>query len=112
MATACGFRLHSVPRDRNMKHSIARFLHGKQRVYRFALYGLSEAGKTCLLAALNLARERNPAGYTCCRISTLPDVRPPPGQPGDWDVKTDPVAAFYAGSDKLSQAEGALRQQQ
>ena len=33
-----------------MKHSIGRYLRGSQKVYRFALYGRTAAGKTCLLA--------------------------------------------------------------
>ena len=33
------------------------------KVYRFALYGLSSSGKTCLMAALAMPRHPNPMGY-------------------------------------------------
>ncbi len=94
-----------------MKHSIARYLEGQQKVYRFALYGRSAAGKTCLLAALNLSPLfPHPAGYTCCRLSQLPGVLRPAGEPASWDLRSNPVAAFYSGSEKLAEAEDALRQ--
>lgn len=36
-----------------------------RKVYRFALYGLSSSGKTCILAALAMARMPNFEGYGC-----------------------------------------------
>src|SRR5262245_6866874 len=92
-----------------MARSVARFLEGKQRVYRFGLYGRSGAGKTCILAALNLARAANPDGFSCVRLSALPGVKPPAGPPESWQIDRDPVAAFYAGNDFLGRAEDALR---
>jgi len=44
-----------------MKNSNNKF----QKVYRFALYGLSASGKTSLLAALAMPRYPHPLGYTC-----------------------------------------------
>jgi len=36
-----------------------------KKVYRFALYGLSSSGKTCLLAALAMPRYPHALGYSC-----------------------------------------------
>jgi len=36
-----------------------------KKVYRFALYGLSSSGKTCLLASLAMPRYPHALGYTC-----------------------------------------------
>ncbi|MDM8557854.1 hypothetical protein [Candidatus Parabeggiatoa sp. HSG14] len=36
-----------------------------KKVYRFALYGLSASGKTCMLAALAMPRYPHPLGYSC-----------------------------------------------
>ncbi|WP_146066879.1 hypothetical protein, partial [Candidatus Venteria ishoeyi] len=35
-----------------------------KKIYRFALYGLSSSGKTCILAALAMARQPDAEGYT------------------------------------------------
>ena len=37
----------------------------KKKVYRFALYGLSGSGKTCVLTALAMPRYSHPLGYSC-----------------------------------------------
>ncbi len=39
--------------------------NNKKKVYRFALYGLSGSGKTCVLTALAMPRYPHPLGYSC-----------------------------------------------
>src|SRR4051794_3416062 len=89
--------------------SIATHLEGERRTYRFAVFGGTEAGKTCLLAALGMARASHPGGYTCGRHRLLPKVTRPAGPWQGWDVENDPVAAFYAGSEVIGEAEKALK---
>lgn len=46
--------------------NISKMLNAPQRaVYRIALFGVSGAGKTAILAALAMARWPHPKGYTC-----------------------------------------------
>ena len=49
--------------------------HNKKhkKIYRFALYGLSGSGKTCLLAALAMPRSPHPLGYSCI-LPSINDV--------------------------------------
>jgi hypothetical protein len=77
-------------------------------VYRFALYGRTAAGKTCFLAALNMTRRKHPRGYVCDRLPGLNGVASPPGNPETWDIRHDPVKAFYAGAHKIAEAEQVL----
>lgn len=37
----------------------------KSKVYKIATYGGKASGKTCILAAMTLARRANPSGFTC-----------------------------------------------
>lgn len=40
----------------------------KKRLYRFALYGRSGSGKTCILTAMSMDRRADPRGRTCSRL--------------------------------------------
>lgn len=92
-----------------MKYSIARHLKGRPKVYRFAVYGGTEAGKTCLLTILGMAaRVANPAGFTCQRQRHLEGCPRPPGGSATWDLEKDPVAAFYAGDEKMEDARNCI----
>ena len=39
-----------------------------QKIYRFALYGRRNSGKTCILASLAMARIAHPDGLSCTLI--------------------------------------------
>jgi hypothetical protein len=56
--------------------------HNKKhkKIYRFALYGLSGSGKTCLLAALAMPRSPHPLGYSCI-LPSINDVLTPLEEP-------------------------------
>jgi hypothetical protein len=91
-----------------MRQSIAEFLPSKNKVYRFGIYGQTEAGKTCFLAALGLPKVApNPAWHAITRCGLLEEH----ARPKDYlaEVKTNPVAAFYHGHHLMSLAENALQ---
>ena len=55
-------------------------------------------------------RDANPAGYTCLRQRTLEGCPRPAGESATWNLEDNPIAAFYAGDEKIGQAEKTIRQ--
>ncbi len=90
-------------------NTIVPLLPGGRKVYRFALFGGTESGKTCLLAALGLTRPPHPEGHSCTRIGEL-ETPPPAGHWAGWDLRGDPVAAFYYGSRLIGAGERQIKQ--
>jgi hypothetical protein len=94
----------------------------RREPYRFALYGRSGSGKTCVLATLSLGAVGHPGGLTCTRV---PVAIPKPAQQEDslqdWDTQelaVEPVnwtaaereaAGLHAGTDWIDQAAAALQ---
>jgi len=78
-----------------------------KHTYRFVLYGRVNSGKTCLLAALAMAREPHPAGFACDWRATPTDVPRPPGDEQVW-VADDPAVTLYRGREWLLEAIEAL----
>ncbi|MCA9071993.1 MAG: hypothetical protein KDA84_23860, partial [Planctomycetaceae bacterium] len=77
-----------------------------RKVYRLALYGVTAAGKTCLLAALGMNRKPNPNGYDAVRLpcSVPPSTSEPPN-----GAENDPAAAARRGEKWLDDAMDELR---
>ncbi len=78
-----------------------------QKIYRFALYGRRNSGKTCILAAMAMDRIANPEGLTCTWIEKPVGMSRPVGDTSDWNTD-DPDAAFFHGKDWLEQAIRSL----
>lgn len=51
-----------------------------KKIYRFALFGRTSAGKTCILTAMSLFHKRHPEGFT---VTWVPDAPLPAGTPPD-----------------------------
>jgi hypothetical protein len=81
-----------------------------RKVYRIGLYGRRNSGKTCILAALAMPREKNPEGLTCDWLGMPPGMARPAGDPRTWSTG-DPPTAFALGQDWLNRAIRALEQQ-
>lgn len=67
----------------------------QKRLYRFALYGRSGSGKTCLLTAMLMDRRPDPQGRTCKRLPVQEDDPPELHKGKKW--LDDAVAALTAG---------------
>jgi len=78
-------------------------------MYRFALYGLTEFGKTVYLAALAMPPAKaNSQEITRTWIKDLPEYPVPPGDESTWD-KDQPAAAFHLGKKLLDEAVAKLK---
>lgn len=77
-----------------------------RKVYRFALYGVSAAGKTCLLAALGMNRKPNPQGYEAVR---LPYGGPTQNATHEASSSDDLAAAARRGEQWLDEAVDELQ---
>ena len=80
---------------------------GSDPVYRFILYGRAKSGKTCYLAALAMAHELNPKGYTCDWLNTASHCPRPGGARETWNF-SDPAVNRYEGREWLQQAIQAI----
>lgn len=69
-------------------------------LYRFALFGRSDAGKTCILTAMSLNHKSNPLGHG---VVWVPD--PPEADTADADV----AEAYKEGKLALDRARAAMR---
>ena len=78
-----------------------------RRYYRFALYGRSGSGKTCVLAKMALAAVGHPGGLTCERLPVV--VPKPNGDPSSWGPGERKAAALHAGKEWIDEAVAALR---
>jgi hypothetical protein len=76
------------------------------RVLRFALYGLANAGKTCILAALATSHTAT-AGLSVVWRSTASDTPRPEGPEESWSAD-DPAVARYRGAEWLRESIRAL----
>jgi len=56
----------------------------QKRLYRFALYGSSGSGKSCILAALSMDRQPHPEGLTCKRFPVQPGDPPELATGAEW----------------------------
>lgn len=65
-----------------------------RHVYKLALYGRPNSGKTCILAALGMSRLPHPHGLNCIWINDETNVPRPAGDPTTWDHDDPKVAAF------------------
>lgn len=74
-----------------------------QKPYRFAVYGRTASGKTCILAALAMKCVANPSSYTSTWILEPAGLAKPAGEPETWDVG-DRASAFHLGKIWLEKA--------
>jgi hypothetical protein len=81
----------------------------KKKVYRFALYGRRNSGKTCILASLAMERVAHPDGLSCTWLDTPPKGSRPTGEAG-YGNEDDVTAAFTHGKAWLEQAIRNLEQ--
>jgi len=79
---------------------------GSNHVYRFALYGVRASGKTCILAAMGMARRANPKRYSCTWIEEVPDHPLPAGDPSEWK-SDDP---YHRGCQWLREARSRIEE--
>jgi len=77
-----------------------------ERLFRFALYGRANAGKTCILATLAMPHVAT-EGLSCVWRGTAADAPRPDGPEASWDG-TDPAAARFRGAQWLCAAATAL----
>lgn len=78
-----------------------------RRYYRFALYGRSGSGKTCVLAEMALGAIGHSGGLTCERLPVT--VPKPDGDPSSWGAAETAAAALHAGKEWIDEAVTALR---
>ena len=76
--------------------------------FRFALYGRTEAGKTCYLTALAMDHVSNPRGYTTLWLSSPADCPHPPAENKAVWLDSHPDASLHQGRDWLEKAIGAV----
>ncbi|MBY0227878.1 MAG: hypothetical protein K2W96_01225 [Gemmataceae bacterium] len=78
------------------------------KAWRISLFGGTNAGKTCLLAALGMDKATDEIGATCRRLDRLPGINLGEGR---WAslADGDPLKAFGRGNAVLGAAESALR---
>ena len=76
------------------------------RYYRFALYGRSGSGKTCVLAKIALGANGHRGGLTCERLPVT--VAKPDGDPSFWSAAEKAAAALHAGKEWIDEAVTAL----
>ena len=75
--------------------------------YRFALYGRSGAGKTCVLATIEMGAIGHSRKLTC---EALPvEVAKPSGDAKSWSGAEQEAASLHAGKDWIVDAEGKLK---
>ena len=76
------------------------------KTYRFAMFGRTSSGKTCVLAALSMPRMRHYKGLTC---NPLPiDIPSPIGDRSTWK-KNDRAASLHCGKEWLDKAIEKLK---
>ena len=74
-----------------------------QHVYRLAIYGRPNSGKTCILTALAMVREPHPEGLDCEWIRDETSIPKPQGSRETWDPY-EPNVAAYLGKEWLIEA--------
>lgn len=83
--------------------------HGTANTYsrKIVLYGRPASGKTCLLAALAMAREPHPEGHSCIWVCDSQTIPMPQGSRESWNVN-DPAVARFLGKEWLQRAIEAI----
>jgi hypothetical protein len=81
----------------------------QKKVYRFALYGRRNSGKTCILASLAMERVAHPDGLSCTWLDTPYKGASPSREQGN-QIEEEVTAAFTHGKDWLEQAIRNLEQ--
>jgi len=74
--------------------------------YKFAFFGLSGSGKTCLLAALDMQRIEHPGGYTSSRLPV--DIKRPIGD--IWTDADKEAELLHKSNDRLEEAKLQLEE--
>jgi hypothetical protein len=74
-----------------------------RKVYKLGMYGRAGSGKTCILAALAMARITHPEQLSCTWIPEPAGLPRPAGDPENWDSH-DPATAFHRGKEWLEAA--------
>jgi hypothetical protein len=84
--------------------------NAKRHVYKLALYGRKNSGKSCILAALALGLERvpNPDGLGCVWVCDETTVPVPKGPRDSWDL-TAPETTRHLGREWLKRAVERLK---
>ena len=90
-------RKRNKPRD---KVSKVNPLATDRKIYRFAVYGWRDSGKTCLMAALGMPRKPNFDGYTATRVA----LQAPQGKV----ARDSPLAPFVRGHNWLNKAISSI----
>ncbi len=75
--------------------------------YRFALYGRSGSGKTCVLATIEMGAIGHSRGLACVGLP-VQAVRPT-GDPKSWTEEERVAAGLHAGADWIDAAVGKLK---
>lgn len=76
-----------------------------EKVYRLGLYGRSNSGKTCILAALSMPRTPHPKGYTCTwRPVDAPAPKTSEGKHDEW------LLSLHRGKRMMEEAVARLAQ--
>lgn len=72
-----------------------------QKIYRFAMFGRTASGKTCILAALSMSRYPNIHKYTCTRVPL--ETQAPVGDSSSWSIQ-DREASLHRGKQWLDES--------
>lgn len=80
----------------------------KQRVYRFALYGRSGSGKSCMLGTLALGAVGHPGGFSVQRMPVT--VPRPDGDKSSGRSEDAEAAGLHEGREWIDKAKRALEQ--
>ncbi|MDB5385320.1 MAG: hypothetical protein JWM11_966 [Planctomycetaceae bacterium] len=78
-----------------------------RHVYKIVTYGRPSSGKTCMLAAMAMARDAHPLGYAATWVHDETTIPKPPGDQNSWDHQ-DPVVARFLGRECLPTAISEL----
>jgi hypothetical protein len=78
-----------------------------EKVYRLALYGRRNAGKTCILTALAMPRYAHPRGYSCTWIDN--PINSKRSRSKEAPPADDPALPYRRGSEWLEEAKQQLK---
>jgi hypothetical protein len=74
-----------------------------KHIYQIVAYGRPNSGKTCMLAALAMARDAHPDGYATVWVHDETTIPKPSGERNSWDQQ-DPAVARFLGRERLPAA--------